>query len=120
MVDEPLSFMARLKRHHIFRVASAYAVAAYILILVANAVFPDIGLSRADVRYIIAALALLFPVALVLGWMFIPPSKQNLDKFSHWQQLRFRLGSVLTVVIVVLVTLSGIYLWHANERYLKA
>ncbi|MGH8321654.1 MAG: tetratricopeptide repeat protein, partial [Gammaproteobacteria bacterium] len=42
------------------------------------------------------------------------------DKFSHWQQLRFRLGSVLTVVIVVLVTLSGIYLWHANERYLKA
>ncbi len=111
--------MARLKRHHIFRVASAYAVAAYVLILVANAVFPDIGLSRADVRYIIAAAALLFPVALVLGWMFIPPSKQNPDRFSHWQQLRFRLGSVLTVVIVVLVTLSGIYLWHANERYIR-
>ncbi len=111
--------MARLKRHHIFRVASAYAVAAYVLILVANAVFPDIGLSRADVRYIIAILALLFPVALVLGWMFIPPSKQNPDQFSHWQQLRFRLGSILAVVIVVLVTLSGIYLWHANERYIK-
>ncbi|MDE2234699.1 MAG: tetratricopeptide repeat protein [Gammaproteobacteria bacterium] len=117
--EEPLSFMARLKRHHIFRVASAYAVAAYVLILVANAVFPDIGLSRSEVRYIIAAAALLFPVALVLGWMFIPPSKQNPDRFSHWQQLRFRLGSVLTVVIVVLVTLSGIYLWHINEHYIK-
>ncbi|MGH8397122.1 MAG: tetratricopeptide repeat protein [Gammaproteobacteria bacterium] len=120
MGEESLSFMARLKRHHIFRVASAYAVAAYILILVANAVFPDIGLSRADVRYIIAALALLFPVALVLGWMFIPPSNENPDKFSHWKQLRFRVGSVLTVVIVVLVTLSGIYLWRANVRYMKA
>ena len=41
MVDESLSFMARLKRHHIFRVASGYAVVAYALILVANAVFPD-------------------------------------------------------------------------------
>jgi len=119
MADESLSFMARLKRHHIFRVASGYAVAAYVLILVANAVFPDIGLSRADVRYIIAAAALLFPVALVLGWMFIPPSKQNPDQFSHWQQLRFRVGSVLAVVIVVIVTLSGIYLWHINERYIK-
>ncbi len=119
MADECLSFMARLKRHHIFRVASGYAVAAYVLILVANAVFPDIGLSRNDVRYIIAAAALLFPVALVLGWMFIPPSKQNPDQFSHWQQLRFRVGSVLAIVIVVLVTLSGIYLWHANERYIR-
>ncbi|MGH8321655.1 MAG: tetratricopeptide repeat protein [Gammaproteobacteria bacterium] len=118
-MDEPLSLMARLKRHHIFRVASAYAVTAYVLILVANAVFPDIGLSRADVRYIIGALALLFPVALVLGWMFIPPSQQNPDKFSHWQRLRFRLGSALTFVIVVLVTISGIYLWHANVRYMK-
>jgi len=69
--------MARLKRHHIFRVASVYAVVAYILIQAANAVFPDNGLSRADVRYIIAVAALLFPVALVLGWMFIPPSKEN-------------------------------------------
>ncbi len=120
MVDEPLSLMARLKRHHIFRVASAYAVAAYILVLVANAVFPDIGLSRTDVRYIIASLALLFPVALVLGWMLIPPSKADLTKYSSWQHLHFRLGSALTVVIVVLVTISGIYLWRANERYMKA
>jgi len=119
MVDESLSFMARLKRHHIFRVASGYAVVAYALILVANAVFPDIGLSRADVRYIIATLGLLFPVALVLGWMFIPPSKQNPDQFSHWQRLRFRLGSVLALVIVVLVTVSGIYLWRANEHFIK-
>lgn len=120
MAEEPLSFMARLKRHHIFRVASVYAVAAYILIQAANAVFPDIGLSRADVRFIIAALALLFPVALVLGWMFIPPSKENPAKFSSWQHVRFRVGSVLALVIVVLVVLSGVYLWRANERYMKA
>ncbi|MGA9852723.1 MAG: hypothetical protein WBR15_07315 [Gammaproteobacteria bacterium] len=120
MADEPLSLMARLKRHHIFRVASAYAVVAYILIQVANAVFPDIGLSRTDVRIFIVIVALLFPVALVLGWMFIPPSKDNPAKFSHWQHIRFRVGSVLALIIVVLVIFSGAYLWHANERYMKA
>ena len=111
--------MARLKHHHIVRVATVYAITAYILIQAANAVFPDVGLSRADVRYIIAALALLLPVALVLGWMFIPPSKQNPDQFSHWQRLHFRLGSVLAVVIVGLVTFSGVVLWHANVQHLK-
>ncbi|MGH8283904.1 MAG: hypothetical protein ACRESE_08680 [Gammaproteobacteria bacterium] len=120
MTDEPLSLMARLKRHHTFRVASAYAIVAYILIQAANAVFPDIGLSRADVRFVIAGVALLFPVVLVLGWMFIPPSKENPEKFSHWQHLRWRLGSVLTLVIVALVILSGIFLWRANVRYMKA
>ncbi|MGA9852283.1 MAG: tetratricopeptide repeat protein [Gammaproteobacteria bacterium] len=120
MTDESMSFMARLKRHHIFRVASAYAVVAYILIQVANAVFPDIGLSRTDVRIVIVVVALLFPVTLVLGWMFIPPSKDNPAKFSHWQHIRFRVGSVLALIIVVLVIFSGAYLWHANERYMKA
>jgi len=119
MVDEPLSFMARLKRHHIFRVASVYAIAAWVLIQVANGVFPDIGLTRADVRIVIVAVALLFPVALVLGWMFIPPSKENPTKFSSWQHLRWKLGSMLTLVIVVLVTISGIYLWHVQTRQLK-
>lgn len=120
VTDEPSSLMARLKRHHIFRVASGYAVVGYILIQVANAVFPDIGLSRTDVRIVIVVVALLFPVTLVLGWMFIPPSKDNPAKFSHWQHIRFRVGSVLALIIVVLVIFSGAYLWHANERYMKA
>ncbi|MGA9852281.1 MAG: hypothetical protein WBR15_05060 [Gammaproteobacteria bacterium] len=113
-------FLARLKRHHIFRVASVYAIVTWILIQVANGVFPDIGLTRADVRFVIAGVALLFPVVLVVGWMFIPPSKENSDKFSHWQHLRFRVGSVLALIIVVLVIFSGVFLWRANEHYMKA
>jgi len=118
MPNEPLSFMARLKRHHIFRVASVYAVAAYILIQASNAIFPDIGLSRADVRFIIVAVALLFPVVLVLGWMLIPPSKEDPAKFSTWQHLRWRLGSVLTFVILIFVIVSGVFLWRINARHL--
>ena len=70
-----MGFVERLKRHHMFRVASWYATVAYVLVLVANAVFPDIGLSRGEVRYLIVGLALGFPVALVLGWTFVPPAK---------------------------------------------
>lgn len=120
MAEENLSFMARLKRHHIFRVASVYAIAAWILIQVANAVFPDIGLTRADVRIVLIVVALGFPVVLVLGWMLIPPSKEKPAKFSSWQRLHWRLGAVLSLVVIVLVAVSGVYLWHVTTRQLKA
>jgi hypothetical protein len=48
MSDEPLSFMARLKRQHIFRVASVYAIGAWVLIQLANSIFPDLGWPQQD------------------------------------------------------------------------
>ena len=120
MPDEPLSFMARLKRHHIFRVASVYAIGAWVLLQLANSVFPDLGWPRQSVLILIVAVALLFPVVLVLGWMLIPPSKDNPARYSRWQHLRWRLGSVLTLVIVVLVVISGAFLWRVNTRHARA
>jgi TolB-like protein/Flp pilus assembly protein TadD len=120
MTDEPLSFMGRLKRHHIFRVASVYAIGAWVLIQLANSIFPDLGWPRQSVLILIVAVALLFPVVLILGWMFIPPSKEDPAKFSRWQRWHWRLGAALSLVVIVLVTFSGVYLWRVNSRHLMA
>lgn len=113
-------FIERLKRHHMFRVASWYATVAYVLILVANAVFPDIGLDRGEVRYLIAGLALGFPVALVIGWIFVPPAKAEPKQISEWQRLRWRIGPALSVLVVAFVGASGTYLWEYNARHQAA
>ena len=115
-----MGFVARLKQHHVFRIASWYATAAYVLILVANAVFPDVGLTREDVRYLIAALALGFPVALTVGWMFVPPSRVDPATFDRWRRLRFRLGAALSLVVILFVASSGAYLWRLNARFAPA
>lgn len=111
--------MARLKRHHIFRVASIYAITAWILIQLGNSVFPDLGWPRQSLLILIAALLLGFPVVLVLGWMLIPPSKEDLAKYTRWQKWRWRLGSVLSLMIIALVAVSGSLLWHATARHLQ-
>lgn len=113
---ERLGFLERLKRHHMFQVASGYATVAYVIILVANAVFPDIGLTRGQVRYVIAALALGFPLALVFGWIFIPPAKKDAAWHSRWQRLRWRIAPAVAGPAVAFVAISGIYLWHLNDR----
>jgi TolB-like protein len=112
-----MGIVERFKRHHMFRVASWYATVAYVLILGANAVFPDIGFTRGEVRYLIAGLALGFPIALVIGWTFVPPSKEEPDKLSQWQRARWRVGPALSILVVIFVGGSGTYLWNYNEHH---
>jgi adenylate cyclase len=66
----PARFFAELKRRHVFRVAVAYSVAAWIVVEVSSAVFPalhvpDWALSGITVLFIVG-----LPVALVLAWLF--------------------------------------------------
>ncbi|HEY1774189.1 MAG TPA: tetratricopeptide repeat protein, partial [Gammaproteobacteria bacterium] len=109
--------VARLRQHHMFRIASWYATAAYVLVLVANAVLPDVGYSRDDARYLIAGLALAFPVVLILSWMFIPPSRENPEHLDRWRRLRWRLGAAVSLVVIAFVTASGIYLWRLGAQH---
>jgi TolB-like protein/Tfp pilus assembly protein PilF len=62
--------MAELMRRHVFRVACAYAVGAYIVVQVANNFFPPLHVPDWATS-LVAGLALLgFPVAIVLAWVF--------------------------------------------------
>ena len=113
--NTPSGFFARLKQHHIYRVVVVYAVACWILLQLANSLFPDFGLPGYDVRYLIVALLLGFPVVLVLAWMLIKP--KDPAKYTRWQKLRWKLGSVLAFVVLVLVVISGVYTWRASEHH---
>ncbi|MGH8281367.1 MAG: hypothetical protein ACRERZ_04160, partial [Gammaproteobacteria bacterium] len=114
MDHEPVSFLARLKRHHIYRVATFYAIASYVLIQVANNVFPDFGVPRSSVRIVIAIVALGFPVVLLLAWLFVRPLDP--EKLTHWQRRRWRLGAVLSAVVIAFVGISGTYVWKITAQ----
>jgi TolB-like protein len=65
-----LSLFAELKRRNVFRVAIAYVAVSWLLIQVAETVFPVYGLSDAAIRLVITAVAIgLIPV-LVISWVF--------------------------------------------------
>src|SRR5215831_7795053 len=66
----PHSFFAELKRRHVYRVAIAYGVVAWLLIQVATQVFPFFEIPNFVVRVVVAASVLGFPVALIIAWAF--------------------------------------------------
>lgn len=65
-----MSLFAELRRRNVIRVGGAYAVVAWLLIEVSDTVFPRLGLPEWTVTFVIAVLAIGFPVALFLAWAF--------------------------------------------------
>lgn len=64
------AFLAELKRRHVFRVTLVYGGTAFVVVEVADLVFPRLGLPEWTVTLVVALLLLGFPIALVLAWAF--------------------------------------------------
>jgi len=64
------NFFAELKRRNVYRVAVAYAVVAWLLIQLASILFPTFEAPPWVMKVFIAAVALGFPLALILAWAF--------------------------------------------------
>ena len=64
------NFFAELKRRHVYRVAIAYAVVAWLLIQIATQVFPFFEIPNWVVRLIVVVTGLGFPIALIVAWAF--------------------------------------------------
>lgn len=64
----PGDFFAELKRRNVYKVAAAYAVAAWLLIQIATQVFPFFKVPNWTVQLVVLLLILVFPVAMILAW----------------------------------------------------
>ena len=105
----PRTFLAELKRRHVYRVAIAYAVVAWLLIQVATQVFPFFEIPNWVVRLVVLVSVLGFPVSLIIAWAFemtpqgmkregdIAPNEYN----PHWSTRKF---AALIVTIAMLAT----------------
>jgi TolB-like protein len=62
------SFVAELRRRHVFRVAAWYAVAAWLVIQIATNTFPHLMFPDWTVRFVIILCLIGFPVAIALAW----------------------------------------------------
>jgi len=65
-----LSLFKELKRRNVIRVAAAYVVSAWLLIQVAETIFPLFGFDDMPARIVVIVMAICFPVVMVFAWAF--------------------------------------------------
>lgn len=63
-------FIAELRRRRVLRTLALYIVGAWVLMQVADVVFPALDIPERAIRYLLLAAVVGFPVALVFGWFF--------------------------------------------------
>ena len=100
--------VTELKRRNVFRVAAAYAVASWLLIQVAETVFPLFGFNEGPARAVVIILAIGFPLLLIFSWLYeLTPEGLRLEKdVDRSSSVVHHTGKKLDRAIIIVLALS--------------
>ena len=103
-----MSLFGELKRRNVLRVAVVYLMAAWLLIQVADTLFPVYGLSTGALNVLIIVLAIGFPLFLLFSWIFeiTPEGLRRETEIDRAASITPDTGERLDRIIIVLLALA--------------
>src|SRR5262245_31506340 len=112
------NFVGELKRRHVYRVAIAYGVVAWLFIQVATQVFPFFEIPNWVVRLVVMLTILGFPIAVIIAWAFemTPEGLKRADDVApneyipRWSTRRF-----VALIFSVAILAAGVPLVHLSR-----
>lgn len=111
-----MSLYSELKRRNVIRVAIAYLAASVLLVVVANTVFPALGVPDWGVRFLVIACALGFLPALVVSWVYeLTPGGLVRDTPVTHSSAR-RLDTIIASLFVASLSFTVVdYFWFNDQ-----
>ena len=114
-----MSLLDELRRRNVFRVGAAYAIVAWLLVQVADLLFPVFGAPDWALRIFVIVLLLGFPLALLGAWVFelTPEGVKREKDIDRSATITRSTGRRLDrVIIVALVIALGYFIWERQAR----
>jgi TolB-like protein/Tfp pilus assembly protein PilF len=107
-----VSFFEELKRRNVFRVGIAYAVAAWLLLQIADVLIDNIGAPDWVFPTLLMALAIGFPLALIFAWAFelTPEGIKRENDVDRDRSITRQTGRKLDRTIILVLALAVGYL----------
>ncbi len=112
-------FSAELKRRHVYKVAVAYAVIAWLLVQAASILFPTFDAPAWTMKVFVTVIALGFPIAVILAWAFelTPEGIKRAEKVSPDESRIRHPGRKLTMSIgVVALIAAGLLIFQFTRK----
>jgi TolB-like protein/tetratricopeptide (TPR) repeat protein len=106
-----LSLFNELKRRNVFRVGAAYVVAAWLLIQVAETLFPLFGFDDTPARIVVIVLAITFVPVLIFAWAFelTPEGLKKDSEVDRTKSIAPGTGKKLDRMIMVVLAVALAY-----------
>ena len=103
-----MSLISELNRRNVLRVGAAYLVVAWLIIQVAETIFPLFGFDDTPARIVVVVLAIGFPLALILSWVYeLTPEGLKLEKdIDRSRSITHHTGKKLDRAIIVTLALA--------------
>jgi len=103
-----LSFFTELKRRNVLRVVAAYVVASWLLIQVAETIFPLFGFDDTPARIVVIVLVIGLVPAMIFAWAFelTPEGLKRESEVDRAQSITPRTGKKLDRMIMVVLALA--------------
>lgn len=120
--EEKNSFFRELQRRNVFRVASVYAITAWLVIQITVAIFPYLKIPNWVATAVIVFFLLGFPIALVLAWAFemspegiVRTSSEEAENnpYPPAKKKPFT-GTIINISLVALLILQYLYFSYWN------
>jgi len=107
-----LSFLNELKRRNVLRVGAAYIVSSWLLIQVAETIFPLFGYGDTPARLAVIILAIAFVPSLIFAWVFeITPEglKRDADADRDDSDAQFNAKRLDRIILAMLALAIGYF-----------
>ena len=103
-----MSFFAELKRRNVLRVGTAYVVSSWLIIQVAETIFPLFGFDETPARIVVVVLGIGLVPVLVFAWAFelTPEGLKKEKDVDRSRSITPRTGRTLDRVIMVVLALA--------------
>ena len=114
----PRNFFVELKRRHVYRVAIAYGVVAWLLVQVATQVFPFFEIPNWVVRLVVLFTVVGFPGALVIAWAFeMTPEglKRDADIAPNEHIPRWSTRRFAALIVSIAILAAGVPLFQLSR-----
>jgi TolB-like protein len=108
----PGGLLGELKRRNVFKVAMVYLIASWLLIQVAETVFPALRLPDWTVTFVVVILAILFPIAVIFAWAFelTPEGLKKTAEVAPEASITPRTGQKINYVIIAILAVAVVFL----------
>jgi len=108
-------FLSEMRRRHVVRFSIAYAAAAFVLLQLAEIVFPAFGIGEGGLRLLVAGLTLAYLPAVVLAWIY-DITKEGIRRTEEGPGRRTPYRVALVMFALTTVGLTGAVGWYLYSQ----
>jgi len=108
-------FLSEMRRRHVVRFSITYAAAAFVILQLAEIVFPAFGIGEGGLRLLVAGVTLGFLPAVVLAWIY-DLTREGIRRTEEGPGRRTPYRIAMSMFALVTIALTGVVGWYLYRQ----